>query len=43
MGGASKESVLKAFGADIYFDDQEVHLTKKVPSAQVPYVQKEKD
>lgn len=40
LGGASKEGVLKAFGAHIFFDDQEVHLkdtSRSVPSAKVPY------
>lgn len=40
LGGASKEGILKAFGAHIFFDDQEAHLTgasKYVPSAKVPY------
>lgn len=37
LGGASKEKVLEAFGAHIFFDDQEVHLSKNVPSARVPY------
>lgn len=40
LGGLSKDSVLKAFGAHIFFDDQEVHLTessKVVPSGKVPY------
>jgi 5'-nucleotidase len=37
LGGASKEAVLRAFGAHIFFDDQEIHLSKRVPSAKVPY------
>jgi 5'-nucleotidase len=40
LGGISKDNVLKAFGAHIFFDDQEVHLTdssKVVPSGKVPY------
>lgn len=40
LGGLSKDKVLKAFGAHIFFDDQEVHLTdssKVVPSGLVPY------
>lgn len=37
MGGVSKEPVLKAFGANIFFDDQEIHLSETVPSAKVPY------
>lgn len=40
MGGLSKDKVLSAFGAHIFFDDQEVHLdtaSKLVPSGKVPY------
>lgn len=40
LGGLSKDKVLKAFGAHIFFDDQDVHLTgasKVVPSGKVPY------
>lgn len=40
MGGVQKEEILKAFGAHIFFDDQDVHLkdsSKLVPSAKVPY------
>jgi len=37
LGGASKDKILKAFGAHIFFDDQEIHLTEEVPSARVPY------
>lgn len=40
LGGLSKDKVLKAFGAHIFFDDQEVHLAesaKVVPSGRVPY------
>jgi len=37
LGGASKDEILKAFGAHIFFDDQEIHLTEEVPSARVPY------
>lgn len=43
LGGAPKDKVLKAFGAHIFFDDQDVHLkgsAKVVPSAKVPYVKK---
>ena len=39
MGGVEKYEILKAFGAHIYFDDQDVHCTKAstvVPTAQVP-------
>ncbi len=41
LGGLSKDKVLKAFGAHIFFDDQETHLvntSKFVPSAKVPYL-----
>lgn len=40
LGGLSKDTVLKAFGAHIFFDDQDVHLSKSskvVPSGKVPY------
>lgn len=40
MGGVSKDKVLKAFGAHIFFDDQDTHLnntSKIVPSGKVPY------
>ena len=40
LGGLPKDNVLKAFGAHIFFDDQEVHLkesSKYVPSGRVPY------
>ena len=40
LGGVSKTEVLEAFGAHIFFDDQDVHTepaSKVVPSAQVPY------
>lgn len=40
LGGLSKDKVLKAFGAHIFFDDQDVHLSessKVVPSGKVPY------
>lgn len=40
MGGLSKDKVLKAFGANIFFDDQETHLDdsrKVVPSGKVLY------
>lgn len=41
LGGLSKDKVLKAYGAHIFFDDQETHLdssSKVVPSAKVPYM-----
>ena len=39
LGGVSKHEVLEAFGADIFFDDQDVHCTlasQVVPTAIVP-------
>jgi 5'-nucleotidase len=41
MDGRPKDQVLRAFGADIFFDDQEKHLgpaSAFVPAAHVPYV-----
>lgn len=40
LGGLSKDNVLKAFGAHIFFDDQEIHLdgsSKVVPCGKVLY------
>ena len=40
MGGLSKDKILKAFGAHIFFDDQDTHLdssSKVVPSGKVLY------
>ena len=40
LGGIEKSEVLKAFGANIFFDDQTVHTelaSKLVPAARVPY------
>ncbi len=40
LGGLSKDKVLRAFGAHIFFDDQDAHLqssSKVVPSGKVPY------
>ena len=40
LGGVSKKEVLSAFGAHIFFDDQQVHAdpaSEVVPSAVVPY------
>jgi len=40
QGGVQKYEVIKAFGADIFFDDQDTHLkhaSKVTPSAKVPY------
>ena len=42
LGGVDKYEVVKAFGADIFFDDQDVHLettSKTTPSAKVLYPQ----
>lgn len=44
LGGVEKYEVVKAFGADIFFDDQDVHLettSKETPSAKVPYRKKD--
>lgn len=41
LGGMSKDRVLKAFKAHIFFDDQDAHLQPAmtlVPSARVPYL-----
>ena len=41
QGGVDKYEVIKAFGADIFFDDQDAHLIHTyidTPSAKVPYV-----
>ncbi len=40
LGGIAKDKILQAFGAQIFFDDQDVHLgpsSKWVPSGKVPY------
>jgi 5'-nucleotidase len=40
QGGVQKYEVIKAFGADIFFDDQDAHLehsSKETPSAKVPH------
>lgn len=40
LGGIPKKDVLKAFGAQIFFDDQTVHTlsaAQSVPAARVPY------
>jgi 5'-nucleotidase len=40
LGGLSKDQILKAYRAHIFFDDQEYHLddtSKVVPSGKVPY------
>lgn len=41
LGGLGKKAVLKAFGAQIFFDDQSVHTdtaAEAVPAARVPYL-----
>ena len=40
LGGVEKTEIVKAFGADIFFDDQDVHLegtARDIPSAKVPH------
>lgn len=40
LGGMEKKDVLKAFGAQIFFDDQQIHTfgaAQSVPAARVPY------
>jgi 5'-nucleotidase len=40
LGGVPKDAVLRAYGAHIFFDDQEVHLAPSAlhtPCALVPY------
>ena len=40
LGGLEKRDVLKAFGAQIFFDDQMIHTSnaaQAVPAARVPY------
>ena len=40
QGGVQKYEVIKAFGADIFFDDQDAHLehsSRETPSAKVPH------
>ena len=46
LGGVQKSEVLKAFGANVFFDDQAAHTepaSKLVPSARVPYKQNQTD
>lgn len=46
LGGISKKEVLRAFGAQIFFDDQQVHLesaAKVVPVARVPYLSRKRE
>lgn len=45
LGGLSKRDVLKAFGAQIFFDDQSIHTvsaSQAVPAALVPYCKSRK-
>uniref|UniRef100_UPI00405606A1 5'-nucleotidase n=1 Tax=Acetatifactor sp. TaxID=1872090 RepID=UPI00405606A1 len=45
LGGVEKKDVLKAFGAQIFFDDQSVHTisaSQAVPAALVPYCKNRK-
>lgn len=45
LGGAPKDEILKAFGAHIFFDDQDTHLksaSKHVTVAKVPFPSKTK-
>lgn len=40
LGGVEKRRIVKSFKADIFFDDQDVHLnktSKETPSGKVPY------
>ena len=40
LGGLDKKEVLRAFGAQIFFDDQSIHTVSAaqvVPAARVPY------
>ena len=44
LGGLAKREVLKAFGAQIFFDDQLIHTSnaaQAVPAARVPYGKRE--
>ena len=44
LGGVRKAEILEAFGADIFFDDQDAHLkhaANVVPSARVPYINRQ--
>jgi 5'-nucleotidase len=46
LGGIEKYEVLQAFGADIFFDDQDLHCSKSskvVPTALVPYGTRNED
>ena len=37
MGGVKKELLLKELKPHIFFDDQETHLTKTIPSVHIPF------
>ena len=40
LGGLAKDKILEAFGAHIFFDDQDTHVgpaSLLVPSGKVPY------
>jgi len=40
LGGLTKTEFLKAYGADVFFDDQQVHCTDAadhVPTGHVPH------
>ena len=44
LQGANKAKVLECFGANLFFDDQDLHLdsaSQVVPSAKVPYIKGE--
>ncbi len=46
LGGVEKREVLRAFGAQIFFDDQSVHTqnaAQAVPAARVPYRSKKRE
>lgn len=43
LGGLDKKEVLRAFGAQIFFDDQSIHTVsaaQAVPAARVPYIRR---
>jgi 5'-nucleotidase len=45
LGGVEKKDILKAFGAQIFFDDQSIHTvsaSEAVPAALVPYCRNRK-
>ena len=46
LGGVDKREVLKAFDAQIFFDDQAVHtasVSREIPAARVPYGSRKKE